>query len=64
MRTNQLRSEYFRGGSYARQGNLIAAWQSASASLDEIHDRTTGLILEAIIKREASRGVVDDKDKE
>ncbi|KAI1776500.1 hypothetical protein F4818DRAFT_410771 [Hypoxylon cercidicola] len=64
MRVGQLRSDYFRAGSYARQGNLIAAWQSASASLDEIHDRKTDLILEAIIKREAARGVVDDKDKE
>ncbi|KAI0172041.1 hypothetical protein GGR52DRAFT_548787 [Hypoxylon sp. FL1284] len=68
MRPHQLRSDYFRRGSYARQGNLMAAWQSASASLDEIHDRQTGLVLDAIIKRDAARGagivVVDDKDKE
>lgn len=63
MRAHQLRSEYFRAAPHARQGNLIAAWQSASASLDEIHDRKTSLYLEAIIKGEASRGLID-KDEE
>ncbi|KAI2616599.1 hypothetical protein GGR54DRAFT_233766 [Hypoxylon sp. NC1633] len=62
LRINQLRSEHWGRTSYARQGNLVAAWHSASAALDEIHDRKTGLILEAIIKDEAARGLIQDKE--
>lgn len=50
------------GSSFARQGNLIAAWQSASAAIDEIHDRKTMLVLEAIVQQEAAKGLVEEKD--
>ncbi|KAI0880393.1 uncharacterized protein GGS22DRAFT_85441 [Annulohypoxylon maeteangense] len=62
LRKSQLRSEHWWRTSFARQGNLIAAWMSASAVLDEIHDRKTALILEAIVKREASKGLMEDKE--
>ncbi|KAI1386985.1 uncharacterized protein F4822DRAFT_411821 [Hypoxylon trugodes] len=59
-----LRSErWWRAGPYARQGNLIAAWQSASAALDEIHDRRTAVVLEAAVAEEAARGLIGDGDE-
>ncbi|KAI1075084.1 hypothetical protein F5B20DRAFT_400765 [Whalleya microplaca] len=45
----QLSPEYWRR-SLARQGNLVAAWQSASGALDEIHDRKTQLLVDTIVK--------------
>ncbi|KAI1375525.1 hypothetical protein F4677DRAFT_421549 [Hypoxylon crocopeplum] len=63
LQAHQLRSERWRTSTYARQGNLIAAWQSASAALDEIHDRKTSLILETIVKEEAARDSNRGKEK-
>ncbi|KAI2464372.1 hypothetical protein F4781DRAFT_74741 [Annulohypoxylon bovei var. microspora] len=62
LRRSQLRSSPWWRTSFARQGNLIAAWMSASAALDEIHDRKTALILEAIVKKEASKGLMEEGD--
>ncbi|KAI0151911.1 hypothetical protein F4776DRAFT_599260 [Hypoxylon sp. NC0597] len=59
----QLRPENWRGASFSRQGNLIAAWMSASGALDEIHDRKTALILEAIVKQEAAKGLIEDREE-
>ncbi|KAI2622906.1 hypothetical protein GGS26DRAFT_566509 [Hypomontagnella submonticulosa] len=58
---SQLRSDRWRRTTFARQGNLIAAWLSASDALDEIHDRKTALVLETIVKEAAMKGLVDGK---
>ncbi|KAI2777310.1 hypothetical protein F4815DRAFT_481653 [Daldinia loculata] len=63
LRRNQLRSKEWTRASYARQGNLVAAWLSASDALDEIHDRKTALILEAIIRQETAKGLIEDKEE-
>ncbi|KAI1087452.1 hypothetical protein F5B19DRAFT_66941 [Rostrohypoxylon terebratum] len=62
LQRSQLRSKSWWTTSFARQGNLIAAWMSASSALDEIHDRKTAIILEAIVRKEASKGLVEEKD--
>ncbi|OTB03101.1 hypothetical protein M426DRAFT_322127 [Hypoxylon sp. CI-4A] len=59
-----MRSELWARSSYARQGNLIAAWMSASSALDEIHDRRTSMVLEAIFRKEAVREKVEDERRE
>lgn len=45
----QLAPEYWRRG-LARQGNLIAAWHSASGTLEDIHDARVQLMAENIAK--------------
>lgn len=63
LRGYQLRPEHWITSTFARQGNLIAAWQSASTALDEIHDRKTSLILDIIVKEEAVKGLPADKEE-
>ncbi|CAJ2513407.1 Uu.00g015260.m01.CDS01 [Anthostomella pinea] len=62
----QLHAEWWRH-SWIRQGNLIAAWQSASGALDEIHDRRTQLLVDRTVKQgleSGSGGVVLEEDTE
>jgi hypothetical protein len=41
-------------GDFARQGNLIAAWQSASTTIDDIFDRRTQLLVDRAIRDSAA----------
>ncbi|KAI1339615.1 hypothetical protein F5Y15DRAFT_383229 [Xylariaceae sp. FL0016] len=63
LNSEQLRRDWWKR-KWARQGNLIAAWHSASGALDEIHDRRNQLLVDDTVEKsimaEAQAAVVGE----